>query len=323
MLGKALAMQQLGRMRLVYASSHAAGKDSHGKDAIAIVHDPDRDLPPEKQDKPGLISRIALRFKGIPLKGEGSPPSCALSDMDKFVAMPLFPEIPKDFKEHPDRDLKNYPYPLKPMYLSKARMQVLPDSWFQPFYKVTGTTGPYVFFFGLYTFLIGNSILIMDTVLRKYLFFFIPTYVIFSRIFGYRLQKWHSKNAYAIISTFENHKQEELDTVQAYRKESNAAFDSLNAMKEQFPTIIKENMALQLEASYRKNVSKVASEMKRRLDYLQETEATKRRFEREHQLKWISNAVRDQITSNKDGIKDRYMDECITKLKQLAVARSA
>jgi len=97
--------------------------------------------------------------------------------------------------------------------------------------------------------------------------------------------------------------------------------DSLAAMKESFPTIAKENMALQLEATYLQNVATVAAEMKRRIDYLQETEATKRRFEREHQLKWILSQVRDQISTNKDNIKDKYLDACINSLKDLAVAK--
>jgi hypothetical protein len=46
-------------------------------------------------------------------------------------------------------------------------------------------------------------------------------------------------------------------------------------MQADFPTIFKENLALQLEATYRKNVDKVATELKRRLDYLKEVEETK------------------------------------------------
>lgn len=41
-------------------------------------------------------------------------------------------------------------------------------------------------------------------------------------------------------------------------------------MQHDFPIIFKENMALQLEATYRKNVEKAHSELKRRLDYLKE-----------------------------------------------------
>lgn len=62
-------------------------------------------------------------------------------------------------------------------------------------------------------------------------------------------------------------------------------------MKEYYPAIFKENLALQLESTYRRNVERLATEMKRRLDYLQETEAVKHSFARDHMLKWIINSV--------------------------------
>lgn len=50
-------------------------------------------------------------------------------------------------------------------------------------------------------------------------------------------------------------------------------------------------MALQLEAVYRQNVSTVATEIQRRIDYLKEIEETKLRFERDILLKTITNEV--------------------------------
>ncbi|VDN49661.1 unnamed protein product [Gongylonema pulchrum] len=63
------------------------------------------------------------------------------------------------------------------------------------------------------------------------------------------------------------------------------------AVKEHYPAVFKETLALQLEATYRRNVELLASEMKRRLDYLLETQAVKRSFARDHMLKWIIEAV--------------------------------
>ena len=99
---------------------------------------------------------------------------------------------------------------------------------------------------------------------------------------------------------------------------SAAETEALKAAKENFPVIFKENMALQLEATYRKNVETVATELKRRLDYLKETEATKQRFERDYLLKLISEGVQKQIASNEGGIKDLYLDNCISQLKNLS-----
>lgn len=66
----------------------------------------------------------------------------------------------------------------------------------------------------------------------------------------------------------------------------------MKAAHESFPTIFKENLALQLEANYRKNVETISTEIKRRLDYLQEVEATKQRFERDILLKSINEGVK-------------------------------
>jgi len=306
----------LGPLRGLASASHG-----HGHATAVITRDPDRDLPPERQENPGFFSKIMLRFKGIPLKGEAEPPRCMLSDMDKHVAMPVFPDV-KDYKEHPDRDLKNYPYPLHPMYGLKTRLLLIPDSWFHPFYKVTGTTGPYLFFGGFYAFIIGKGLMPMDENWVKCVVFVI-LYAVISRTAGYKIDKWWCNLNWQWLQKREQWKEEELSEVKKFRTESSTMTDSLAAMKDNIPVIAKENMALQLEATYRQNVAMVAAEMKRRLDYLQETEATKRRFEREHQLKWILNQVREQISTNKDNIKDKYLDSCINSLKDLSVAKSA
>lgn len=72
---------------------------------------------------------------------------------------------------------------------------------------------------------------------------------------------------------------------------SKAEKNAYAAIKEHYPAIFKENLALQLEATYRRNVELLATEMKRRLDYLQETQAVKRSFARDHMLKWIIDSV--------------------------------
>lgn len=63
-------------------------------------------LKPEEQDNPGFFQKIALRFKGIPLKGEAHKPKSLFDDCDKLFASPIpLPTVPKDYKEFPERDL--------------------------------------------------------------------------------------------------------------------------------------------------------------------------------------------------------------------------
>lgn len=74
-------------------------------------------------------------------------------------------------------------------------------------------------------------------------------------------------------------------------QESASISESLKAAKDNFPTIFKENLALQLEAVYRQNVNNVATEIQRRIDYLKEVEETKLKFERDILLTTITSEV--------------------------------
>lgn len=89
-----------------------------------------------------MLCLCRLSFgSGIPLPGEAHKPRSVFEDIGKEYLAPPLPEMPKDYKEHPERDLVNFPYPARPQYPIKTRMLMLPDSWFNAFYKVTGTSG--------------------------------------------------------------------------------------------------------------------------------------------------------------------------------------
>ncbi|MCP9260765.1 ATP Synthase B [Dirofilaria immitis] len=202
-----------------------------------------------------LIAKLlALQNNGIPLKGESHAPISFMRDIGKEYIPPPLPEMPKDFKEYPERDLVNYPYPVKRMYPPKLRLMIVPDKFMNNFHKYTGTSGK------------SNSF----------------------EVRMWRLMSKAERSAYA-------------------------------AVKEYYPVIFKENLALQLESTYRRNVERLATEMKRRLDYLQETEAVRHSFARDHMLKWIINSVQSEIVDNKENIKEKYMDTCIEQLKGLSL----
>lgn len=276
------------------------------------------DEKPEEMDNPSFWQKIVLRFKGVPLKGEVHPPRSIFSDVDKeWFAPKSLPEVPRDYKEYPERDLVNYPYPARRMYPPKTRLLMIPDSWCTPFYQVTGVSGPYLFFGGLFAFLLNKEIYVLEEQAHM-LCGWILFYLLLSRTIGYRVDKWLYGEYQKRMDRFKALIEEDLKGAKEFREASAAESRSLQAMKENFPIVFKETMQLQLEAAYRRNVQMIADEVKRRIDYLQETEATRRRFERDHMLKWIIEGVRKEIAANKDGVKDQYLNKCIAQLKTLS-----
>ncbi|CEF69788.1 ATP synthase F(0) complex subunit B1, mitochondrial [Strongyloides ratti] len=275
-------------------------------------------VKPEELDNPNFFQKIVLRFKGIPLKGESQRPKCMFDDCDKewFAPKPL-PEMPKDFKEHPDRDLVNYPYPARPMYPPKTRFLVMPNSWFTPFQSITGTSGPYLFFGGLAAFLVNKEIFVCEEQAYS-LGGWIAFYLILSRSVGYKLDKWLYEGYQERMNYFKGLIKEDLKNAVEFRKMAAAETESLTAVKEAFPKVMKDNLELQLEATYRKNVKNVSNEIKRRIDYLVESEETKQKFEKDCLIKYITGGVTEAIQKNEGGIKDAYLEDCIKELKNLA-----
>lgn len=283
----------------------------------------EQSIKPGDADEPGFFKKIIYRFKGIPLKGEVRRPRSLFDDIDKeWFAPQSLPEVPRDYKEHPERDLAHYPYPARRMYPPKARLLVIPDSWMTPFYKVTGVSGPYLFIGGLVAFLINKEIFVIDENAVLTLGFII-FYWLVSRTFGYRIDNFLYGKHVKQMDYYKSLIEEDLKGAKDFRMASAAETASLKAAKENFPAVFKENMEMQLEAGYRKNVQDVALELKRRMDYLQEVEATKHRFERDHMLAWITQSVRSEIATNKDKIKDQYLNKCIEQLKSLSASAKA
>ncbi|VDN33919.1 unnamed protein product, partial [Gongylonema pulchrum] len=297
-------------------------------------------LKPETSEKVGFFKKLKYRFQeaktngknknlwthslyfqfltGIPLKDELQAPISFMRDIGKQFIPPPLPALPKDFKEHPERDLVNYPYPLKQMYPPKLRLMIVPDTFMSAFHKYTGTSGPYVFFAMLYAFLHSKGLfeIAHDRVKVLIIIFY---YYIFSRAFDYRWDKFFYENAKKVEKKYLDIIDNNFKAVRTVQETSKAGKIAYAAVKEHYPAVFKETLALQLEATYRRNVELLASEMKRRLDYLLETQAVKRSFARDHMLKWIIEAVRAEIIANKENIKEKYMDNCIEQLKGISL----
>jgi F-type H+-transporting ATPase subunit b len=271
-----------------------------------------------EENPAGWFQKVSLRFKGTPLKGESHAPKTMFDDIGKqFVPPEPLPKMPKDYKEFPERDLVNFPYPERPMFEPKTRFLMIPDSWCTPFHKITGASGPYLFYGGLFAFMLNKELWVFEEQ-GHMLTGWILLYLIVKNAYGYKIDASLYKGYQERMDYFKGLIQEDLKEATEFRKTSAAETEALNAVKDQFPTIFKENMALQLEAAYRRNVQTVSTELKRRLDYLKETEATKQRFERDLLLKLIAEGVQKAVDTNEGNIKDAYLDNCIAQLKTLS-----
>lgn len=266
----------------------------------------------------GFFQKIIHRFKGIPIEGDNQRPKSMFDDMGKEFVPPPLPKMPENYKEFPERDLVNFPYPARQEYPPKTRLLMMPDSWFTPFHKVTGTSGPYLFYGGVAAFYLNKELWVFEEQ-GHMLIGWILLYVIASRCIGYRVDNYLYGRYRERMDGFYKLIAEDLQDAVAFRKNSAAETASFQAIKADFPTIFKENLALQLEATYRKNVDHVATELKRRLDYLKEVEATKQRFEREQFMKGITEGVQNAIENNEGNIKNKYLESCISQIQGLKI----
>uniref|UniRef100_A0A915EGV7 ATP synthase subunit b n=1 Tax=Ditylenchus dipsaci TaxID=166011 RepID=A0A915EGV7_9BILA len=255
----------------VRSSSHVAVTGEHGESLS------------RKSSSPGFFKKLSMRLHGIPLPGEAQAPTLA-------------PTLPKDFKEFPERDLVNFPYPEQHMFPPKTRMMIIPDSWMTPLQKITGTSGPYLFIGSVLGFMLNKEWVVFDESFMK-LEIVVIMYLILSRSFGYRIDQHCYKVFKERVEDLKSVVDSELKDAVEFRKSSAAESD--------------------LKLPTAKNVDAVSNELKRRIDYLQEVEATKMRFERDILLKSIIQGVNDQISKNEGNIKDAFLDNCISQLKSI------
>ena len=65
---------------------------------------------------------------------------------------------------------------------------MIPDSWCTPFHKITGTSGPYLFYGGLFAFLVNKELWVFEEQ-GHMLVGWILLYLIVKNAFAYRIDK--------------------------------------------------------------------------------------------------------------------------------------
>lgn len=222
---------------------------------------------------------------------------------------------PADFKEYPERDLVNFPHPVQKMYEGKVRLGFIPDEWFQAFYKKTGVTGPYLFGWGLVAFLLQKEFWVIEHEFKHLPPLLILIFITY-KLYGAKIHKYCDQQLQAEV---DDEKKDIINVV----KEIKESVQLEKAHQEMLPDCIaniaeakKENVDLQLELHYRERLSNAFQEVKRRVEYLAQSEEAKRRFEQKHMVNWIIDQVKKSITPQQE---QNVLKQCISDLKRLAV----
>jgi len=216
-------------------------------------------------------------------------------------------------EEGPERDLKNFPRLKRPIYPGKVRLGFLPEEWFQMLYSKTGVTGPYLFGTGLVTYLYSKEILVTDHE------FFAGICTL--SLIVYAMKQFGPSLAKHLDDLVD---EEEADAIKGRTNmlqmlKDDIKNEELAQWQAEAMSVLmeakKENVALQLEAEYRKRQLTVFNEVKRRLDYQLEQVNIQRRLQQKHMSEWIVSNVLKSISPQQE--KD-MLAKCIADLKGLA-----
>merc|ERR1712179_120157 len=220
----------------------------------------------------------------------------------------------------PERDFENFPTPKQREYPPPMKLKIVPQRWLDLMYNKTGVSGPYVLAGAFSTYLVSKELLMhdphfMELVGALGILGYLSTTNLFTR-FGKYLDGIGEEHQ-DVMYTGPIRKAKEFTelTIDQYKKE-------ITYMKEEdfVDQVYEEKLGLMLEAEYRRRMSEVHREVKRRLDYQLDLQNAKRRFEQEHMVKWITDGVLKSVTPQleKESIKN-----CIATLNSLAKTAKA
>ncbi|XP_055343621.1 ATP synthase subunit b, mitochondrial-like [Paramacrobiotus metropolitanus] len=240
-----------------------------------------------------------------------------VTHMEDFglMADPMRPTGEVLVYEGPERDVVNFPRPTMPLYGGRTRLGFIPEEWFDFFYKKTGVTGPYVFGAGLITTLLSKELWIVD-----HEFPIIPPLAL---IIYLAMTKGGPALAKMMDQDIDEHERSLVELQEDNMADLKAAIQG----EEQAQWSAKgqsllfqakrENVALQLEAEYRRRLAEAYAEVKKRLDYQVEVQNAKRAVERRHMVNWIINGVVKGIDERQE---KQNIDNCIANLHRLSTA---
>jgi len=216
-------------------------------------------------------------------------------------------------KEGPERDVVNFPRPKRLVNPSAVRIGFIPDSWFKFFYPKTGVTGPYVFGVGFTTYLLSKEIWVLEHEFWTGVSL-IMMVVYAAKKFGPQLGSYLESEQKQMLDDLNSGKVSEIQASKdAIAAEKKAQWQA-EGQKMLFD-VKRENVALQLEATYRQRLRDVYTEVKKRLDYQVDKQQVERNVQQKHMVNWIITRVQKAITPEAE---QENIRKCISDLKGLA-----
>ncbi|XP_015599565.1 ATP synthase subunit b, mitochondrial [Cephus cinctus] len=196
---------------------------------------------------------------------------------------------------------------------SPVRHGIIPEEWFTIFYPKTGVTGPYMFGIGLSTYLLSKEIYVLEHEYYTGVSIFIMALVVIKKL-GPTVAAALDKQIDKYEGDWESSRTENMKSLEECIE---------NEKKEQWRAdgqklliqAKKENIVMQLEATYRERLATVYNEVKKRLDYQVNIQAVERRLAQKQMVQWIISNVLKSITPEQEKAN---LQQCIADLQSLA-----
>jgi len=256
-----------------------------------------------------MLGRVLFRSNGILATWA---PRCAVRQNSTAVSKEVADDAPV-WVDRPERDLVNFPRPKQRINPSPVRMGFVPQGWFDMLYNKTGVTGPYMLGAGLITFLVSKELYVLEHEFYGGFCLFL-TYTVAAKKFGPSVAEYLDKEIEEDNRKMDEGRAEAIAQQQETLANAKEGIESAKNHAILFDAK-KENVALQLEASYRQRLQDVHNQVKKRLDYQLETSNVQTQFEQKHMINWIVGNVRESITP---ALQQASLKQCITDLKSLA-----
>lgn len=205
--------------------------------------------------------------------------------------------------------------PVRPEFPGKVRHGFIPEEFFEVFYKKTGVTGPYTFFVTLTTYLVSKEIYVLEHEFYTGVSLFLLLFIGIKK-FGPAAAAYFDKE----IDAYEAQLNESRVNEKKCLKESIEAEEKAQWSLEGQNILVeakRENVALQLEASYRERLLAAYQAVKGRLDYQVEKLNVEQRISQRNLVDYVVAKVKASITPDQE---KQNINKCIADLAQLAKA---